>query len=164
MIPLQMALEPIIALGIFGTIFSLIGYKALKNYLTIEHQKTTSSERNTYENTILNLKKELVETEGSRRNYKAKLNLLRKDYDIDWGDLELDENEESSKLIPSIAEALFPKLPKSVKEILGKEEIEEGIFKFIEKNPDKLGDWISKIFPKDTTQSSSTPKLQEKYL
>lgn len=90
--------------------------------------------------------------------------MLRKDYDIDWSELELDENEDSAKLIPSIAEALFPKLPKSVKEILGKEEIEEGIFKFIEKNPDKLGDWISKIFPKDSEKGTSTTKLQETYL
>jgi len=159
-----MELEVIIAGGIFGTIIALIMYKSLKNYLTIEHQKTNSQDRANFENQILMLKKELIETDSSRRNYKAKLNLLRKDYDIDWSELELDENEDSAKLIPSIAEALFPKLPKSVKEILGKEEIEEGIFKFIEKNPDKLGDWITKIFPKDTSKGSSTPKLQETYL
>jgi len=170
-IPLQLALEPTIVLGIIAIVLSLIGYKGLKSYLTIEHQKTTSDDRNRYENTILNLKKELVEVEGSRRNYKAKITAMRNSYDLDYDDDELmdlltGDAKEEEKLIPAIASAMFPKLPKSVKEILGRDEIESGIFKAIEKNPGMLGDWISKFIPKnDAAESSSTTQvLKEKYM
>ncbi len=160
-----MELEVIIAGGIFVTILSLIGYKSLKNYLHIEHQKTTSSDRANFENQILNLKKEINELDSSRRNYKYKLNALRRDFDFDFEDMDLDQDQDNEKLIPAIAEAMFPQIPKSLKHLLGKQEIEEGIFKFVEKNPDRIGTWIeSFIKPKEQQQSTSTPKLQESYL
>jgi len=157
-------LEIIIAGGIFVTILSLIGYKSLNRYLTIEHQKTTSSDRANFENTILNLKKEVNELDSSRRNYKYKYNAMKKDYDIEWDDLEIPENAENDKIIPMIAEALFPKMPKSMKELLGKDGIEDAIFKFVGENPDRIGSWVEKFIPKKEAQGSSTPKLTESYL
>lgn len=160
-----MELDSIIALGIFGVIFGAICYKLVIKYQTLEHAKVTNSDKLNYETKILNLTKERDSLENSRDSYMYKLKALKRDYEFDFSDLELEDQEEPSKLIPTIAEALYPKMPKSMKELLGKDEIEEAIFKFIGDNPEKLGSWIDKFIPKKNEGSSkNTTVLQEKYI
>jgi len=159
-----MELDSIIALGIFGIIFGIISYKMVIKYQTLEHSKVTNADKLNYETKILQLTKDKDSLENSRDSYMYKLKALKRDYDLDFSDLELEEGE-SGKLIPEIAQALYPKLPKSVKELLGKSEIEEAIFKFIGDNPDKLSTWIEKFIPKkDQGSSKNSTVLQESYI
>jgi len=158
-----MELEIVIAGGIFITFLSLIGYKSFKNYLTIENQKSTSSEKANFENEIRDLKNNLLSITNSRNGLRTRMNILKNEYDLDYSDLELEEGE-TTKLIPEIAEALFPKLPPSVKQLLGKDGIEEAIFKYIGDNPDKLGTWINKFIPKKEVQDQRQIVLKETYI
>ena len=110
----------------------------------------------------------LNELEASAAKFRddnwKKGGMLYDDLDIDWDDTE-DAPANSKKLIPTIAKAMFPKLPKSVQDALGQTGIEEGIFKFFGDNPDALPKWIEKFIPaKKTEQGTSTSKLQETYL
>ncbi len=124
----------------------------------------TSDQKANYETKILELTRNFNSMENSRDGYRQKLYALKRDYDLDYSDLDL-EQEEPAKLIPTIAEAMFPKMPQSVKEILGKEGIEEAIFKYVGDNPDKLGSWIEKFIPKkEGSASNSAPVLKESYL
>jgi len=159
-----MELESIIALGIFGIFFFAIGYKMLIKYQTLEHQKVTNADKLNFESKILHLTKERDSLENSRDSYMYKLKAMKRDYDLDFSDLEIEDGE-PGKIIPEIAAALFPKLPKSVKELLGKDEIEEAIFKFIGENPEKLGTWIDRFIPKkDQGSSKNTTVLSETYI
>jgi len=134
-------------------------------YQTLEHLKVTNSDKLNYETRILTLTKEKDSLENSRDSYMYKLKAYKRDYDLDYDGLEDLEQGEPTKLIPMIAEALFPKLPPSVKEILGKDGIEDAIFKYVGDNPDKLGSWIDKFIPKASgSETNSTQVLKSTYL
>jgi len=161
-----MELNVAITLGIFGLSISIVGYKILSRYLTLENLKTTSDQKATYESKVLDLSNKLVTMENSRDGYKQKLNFLRNNYDVMFDDEELleDPTIEQDQLIPAIANALFPKMPKKLTALLGREDIQDAIFKVAEKNPDKISDWVGKFFSKKDEPESKTNVLTQKYL
>lgn len=161
-----MDLNVAITLGIFGLAITIVGYKILSRYLTLENLKTTSDQKATYESKVLDLSNKLVSIENSRDGYRQKLNYLRNNHDIMFDEDELldDPTIEQEDLIPAIATALFPKMPKKFAELLGREDLQEAIFKVIEKNPDKVTDWVSKYFSKKDEPQSKTTVLKENYL
>jgi len=161
-----MDLDVAIVLSVFGIFLAIIGYKALNRYYHNETIKQTSEDKIKFESKIKILENDNTVLENSRNGYRQKYNKLKWNYDIDLDDIELDEDEEDeTKIIPALAEALFPKLPPKLKEILGKDEMEQVLFKVAEKNADKIPQWIEKYLFKDKGSSSNTaPKLTETYL
>jgi len=161
-----MDLNVAITLGIFGLSIAIILYKLTSRYLTLENLKTTSDQKATYEAKVLDLTNNLTTMENSRNGYKQKFNYLRSNYDIMFDDDELvdDPTIEQGDLVPAIAKALFPKMPKKFTELLGREDIQEAIFNVAAKNPDKIGDWVSKWFSKKDAPESKTQVLKENYI
>jgi len=161
-----MDLNVAITLGIFGLSISIIGYKLASRYMALENLKTTSDQKATYESKVLDLTNKYTAMENSRDGYKQKLNFLRNNYDVMFDENELldDPTIEQQDLIPAIANALFPKMPKKFAELLGREDLQDAIFKVIEKNPDKVTEWVSKYFSKKDEQQSKTTVLKETYL
>jgi len=160
-----MDLNVAITLGIFGLSIAIILYKLTSRYLTLENLKTTSDQRAAYEKKILDLTNNLTSMENSRNGYKQKFNYVRSNYDVMFDDDELldDPTIEQDDLVPAIAKALFPKMPKKFTELLGREDIQDAIFKVAEKNPDKITEWVGKFFSK-TEEKPKTQVLAEKYL
>jgi len=152
--------------GIIGLIFlGLIGYKSLSKYLHHEGIKVTNEQKALFENQILTLTKDFTSMENSRDGYRQKYKFLQKNYDIELDDDEISDEGEVSDIIPEIASALFPKMPPKLKELLGKEELQEAIFKVAEKNADKIPGWIEKyVTNKDTTDTNRSKVLKETYL
>jgi len=160
-----MELEAIIALGIFGIIFGLISYKMVSKYLKHEAAIATSDQKATYEKKVMELTSALTTMEASRNGYRFKVKALRDNYDIDFEDDEfLDGNVQTDELIPAIAQAIYPKMPKKMLELLGRDDIQDAIFKVAEKNPDKITGWVDKFFSKKDESKSTTKILNENYL
>jgi len=161
-----MDLNVAITLGIFGLSIAIILYKLTSRYLTLENLKTTSDQKATYEAKVLDLDSKLTVMENSRNGYKQKLNYLKNNTDIFFDDDELidDPTIEQGDLIPAIVSALFPKMPKKLTELLGREDIQDAIFKVAEKNPDKISEWVGKFFSKKDEPQTQTQVLKEKYL
>jgi len=161
-----MELEVAITLGTFATILSIIGFKITSKYLTLEHNKATTDQKATYEKKIMEDTMLISTLESSNRNYKFKVKALRDNYDIDFDDDELltDATIEQEELIPAIAQALYPKMPKKMLELLGRDDIQDALFKVAEKNPDKISDWVGKFFSKKTEPEPKTTVLTQKYL
>jgi len=164
-----MDLNSIIAVGIFGVILSAIGLKALNNYMSQQKEIVTSESKTRYEAMIQNLKLELVNTVNSRNGYKQKFNFIKNNADIFFDEEELfdeDIDPGDEKILPAIASALYPKLPKKVKDLLGREDIENALLKVAGDNPDKIADWVQKFFIKEkkSEASGAPPKLSETYL
>jgi len=162
----HLGLDVVIALGIFSMAGITIFYKLISRYLTLEHEKTSSVQKATYENKILDLTNKHQAMENSRDGYRQKLNYLRANSDILFDDDELidDPAIQQEDLVPAIADALFPKMPKKFKELLGREDIQEAIFNVAAKNPDKISEWVSKFFSKKDEPQSKTKVLSESYL
>lgn len=163
-----MELNSIIALGVFSIILSAIGLKALNNYMSQQKEIVTSESKTKYEHMIQNLKLELVSVTNSRNGYKQRFDFVRKNADIFFDDDELlddDIDPGDEKILPAIASALYPKLPKKLKDLLGREDIENALLKVAGDNPDRIADWVQKFFLKDKkSEQSSPPKLNETYL
>jgi len=160
-----MELEVAVTIGTFATILSIIGYKITSRYLTLEHNKATADQKATYEKKIMDQTNLITSQETSIKNYRWKVKNLRDNYDIDFDDDEfLDGNVQTDELIPAIAQAIYPKMPKKMLELLGRDDIQDAIFKVAEKNPDKISDWVSKFFSKNEESKSKTTVLKENYL
>jgi len=158
-----MELEVAVTLSILGIALGLIGYKSISRYLHLESQKVTSDQKSNYENHVLDLQNKLQTMENSRDGYKQKLYAVRRDYDVDFEDDEINTELDTNSIIPEIAAAIFPKMPKKLKELLGKEELQTALFKVAEKNADKIPDWINK-FIVEKEPANSTTMLKERYL
>jgi len=160
------ALESIIALGIFGTIFGLIIFKGLTRYLKHEKEIVTSDQKASYNTQLLHMQQQLESVTNSRNGYKQKLNHLRENYDFEFDESEMLEDPavEEQKIIPAIASAIFPKLPPKFKELLGNEDIEKAIFGAAEKNPKLISEWVGKFFSKKEEPESKTQVLKESYI
>jgi len=160
---LEIAITGVIGLFILG----LIGYKSLSKYLTHEGIKVTNDQKAHYENQILTLTKNYESMENSRDGYRQKYKFMQKNYDIELDDDdEISEDGEVNDIIPEIAGAIWPKMPPKIKELLGKEEFQDAIFKVAEKNVDKIPDWIEKFVtkPKEGSTSNNSKVLTETYL
>ena len=160
-----MELEVAITLGIIAIILSSIGFRITSKYLTLEHNKATADQKATFEKKIMDQGNSITSMEQSIKNYRWKVKNLRDNYDIYFDDEEfVDGNVQTDELIPAIAEALYPKMPKKMLELLGRDDIQDAIFKVAEKNPDKISEWVGKFFSKKDKPESKTTVLKEKYI
>jgi len=163
MVELEVAITGVIGLTILG----FFGYKSLSKWLHHEGIKVTNDQKAYYENQIITLSKNFESMENSRDGYRQKFKYLQKNYDIELDDEdEISEEGEMSEIIPEIAGALFPKMPPKLKALLGKEELQDAIFKVAEKNADKIPEWIERFVtkPKEGSTSNKSKVLTETYL
>jgi len=160
----DVAIVLVVGLAVVG----IIGYKSLSKYLTHETVKVTNDQKALYEHKILQYQQNFEKMENSRDGYRQKYKHLQNNYDIDLDDDEISDEGEMSDIIPEIASALFPKMPPKLKELLGKEELQNAIFKVAEKNADKIPDWIAKYVNKtsdsDGSNSNKSDVLKEQYI
>jgi len=161
-------INSIIAMGVFAVVLSAIGLKALNNYMSQQKEIVTSESKTRYEQMIQNFKMELINMTNSRNGYKQKFNFIKNNADIFFDEEELfddDIDPGDEKIIPAIATAMFPKLPKKLKDLLGREDIENALLKVAGDNPDRIADWVGKFFTKDKkVEAPGPPKLSETYL
>jgi len=161
-------INSIIAMGVFAVVLSAIGLKALNNYMAQQKEIVTSDSKTKYESMIHGLKLELVAAVNSRNGYKQRFNFIKNNADIFFDEEELfdeDVDPGDEKILPAIASALYPKLPKKVKDLLGREDIENALLKVAGDNPDKIADWVQKFFTKEKKSEAPGPaKLNETYL
>lgn len=153
--------------GVVGLMFlGIIGYKSLSKYLSFEGVKVSNDQKARYETVIVGLQKNLESMENSRDGYRQKFKHLQNNWDIDIDDDEISEEGEVNDIIPEIVGAIFPKMPPKLKALLGKEELQDVIFKVAEKNADKIPDWIEKfVLKKDEGSSSNKGNvLKETYI
>jgi len=155
-----------IAGGIFVVILAAIGLKALSKWLKQDSEKWEHEKITKYESKIKTLETDNTYLNNSRRGYKQKLDRLRYSYELDYDDVLWEEEPDDEFKISDIAKAAYPQLPKSLADLIDKEEFQSAIAKTIEKKPDILNTFIDKfIGKKDQGSASNTsPKLESTYL
>jgi len=161
-------LNSIIAMGVFAVVLSAIGLKALNNYMMQQKEIVSSESKTKFEHIIHDLKLENISVTNSRNGYRQRMNFIKNNADIFFDDEELlDEDTEAGdeKILPALAGALYPKLPKKFKELLGRDDVENALLKVAGNNPDKIADWVQKNFLKEKkSDQNTTTKLQETYI
>ena len=155
-----MELEVIITLMIGLGFVSIIALKMLKNYNVVELQKNQNNIIT--EQTQMLLKEKILSLETSNRNYKNKIKNIRQNYDIDYGDIDVDEDEDDIKL-SSLAQTIYPKLPPSLAKLIDKEEFQNAIIKTVEKKPDIINTFIDKFIPPKKEENNNI-KFSDSYL
>jgi len=149
---------------VFGLLFvSVLGYKAFKSYNSIEQQKNQINLQ--YEAKITGIREEVSYLKNSNKAYMYKIRKLRDTYDIDYDDVEAEEEDGEFKL-SELAESIYPKLPPSLAKLIDKEEFQNAIVKTVEKKPEIITTFIDKFLGKGSdhgSTSNSTPQLKEVY-
>ena len=142
---------------------SIIGFKAFKNYNTVELQKNQNSQ--IQKQTQLIYEQQIQKLETSNKNYKNKIRSLRENFDLDYNDVEYDEGEDQEFRLSELATSIYPKLPPSLAKLIDKEEFQNAIVKTVEKKPDIINTFVDKFLGNKTdNDSNTTPKLKETYL
>jgi len=160
----DVAIVLVVGLSVLG----IIGYKSLSKYLVHESTKVTNEQKVLAETKILQLVKNLESMENSRDGYRQKFKFLQKNYDLDYDDIDLeDDNPEGEFKLSELAESIYPKLPPSLAKLIDKEEFQNAVIKTVEKSPEILNVFVEKFLGKkgdDGSTSNTTPQLKEVYL
>ena len=159
-----MELEVVIVLVFGGIVVSLLSYKAFRSWNSVEFQKNTINLQ--HEQATLILKERIGELANSNKNYIYKIKKLRENYEIDYDDVDVEDDKEAFKL-SDLAESIYPKLPPSLAKLIDKEEFQNAIVKTVEKKPEIITTFIDKFLGKGSDQGSNSntpPPLTERYL
>jgi len=159
----DVAIILVVGLSVLG----IIGYKSLSKYLVHESTKVTNEQKVLAETKILQLVKNLESMENSRDGYRQKFKFLQKNYDIDYDDIELENEDEQGEFkLSDLATSIYPKLPPSLSKLIDKEEFQNAIVKTVEKSPEILDIFVDKFLGKKDQGSTSNTKetLKEVYL
>jgi len=157
-----MELSVAIVLVIGGSFLAVIGLKAVRNYFDVEKVKNEKSVSHQLE--IAKLHQELETINNSNRNYIYKIRKMRENYDLDYDDIEVPEDQEDFKL-SDLATSIYPKLPPSLANLIDKEEFQSAIAKTLEKSPEILNVFVDKFLGKGAgSETNSSRKLEETYL
>jgi len=159
-----------VVLSSLGIFLGILLFKSFRLYQNTETKKE-EIRRGAIEN------QEIMKLKLLEKNYqnlinqqRFKLKKMRRDYDIDFDDeeldgLEYDEEKENSLDLSELAKTIYPKLPPSIANLLDKEEFQTAILKTIEKKPDIINMFIDKFMKKDSQVSDhKVNQLQEAYL
>lgn len=159
-----MELEVAIVLMLGVGFLAIVGYKAFKNYNTIESEKVKYDTK--LQTTDLLYQQKISHLENSNKAYMYKIRKLRDTYDLDYDDVDYDEEEDEEFRLSELAKAIYPKLPDSLSKIIDKEEFQNAIIKTVNKKPDIITTFVDKWLNKTDagSNSNSTPKLTETYL
>jgi len=156
-----MELEVAITLMIGLSFLAIIGAKVSRNYFdteTIIHKDDTKHQLETNKLMI-----ELETLNNSNRNYVYKIRKMRENYDLDYDDIGIDEDEEFK--LSDLATSIYPKLPPSLAKLIDKEEFQNAVVKTVEKSPEILNVFVDKFLNKKSERSTSnTSVLQETYI
>jgi len=160
-----MELEVGIVLMLGLSFLGILGYKAFKNYNTVESQKHNFDSK--LEHAGLIFKEKILHLENSNKAYMYKIRKLRENYEIDYDDVDYEEEEEEEFRLSDLAQSIYPKLPPSLAKLIDKEEFQNAILKTVEKKPDIITSFVDKFLNKTSDQgstSNTTQKLSETYL
>ena len=157
-----MELEVVIALMVGLSFISVLAYKVIKQYNTTEVQKE-QIRNHAAENQQLQLYKDaLKQTDVNWRKAKSRLVKYKANYDLDYNDMDLDEefeDESDAFKLSDLAKTIYPKLPPSLGNLIDKEEFHNAIIKTVEKKPDLLNTFIDKFIPKPEEKTTPTQQV-----
>jgi len=159
-----MELEVAIVLVIGGSFLAVIGLKAVRNYFDVEKVKNEKSISHQLQTAKLEQQLEILN--NSNRNYVYKIRKMRENYDLDYDDIEVPEEDEDWKL-SDLATSIYPKLPPSLAKLIDKEEFQSAIAKTLEKSPEILNVFVDKFLGKggkSGSETNSTTPLKEVYI
>lgn len=145
----------------------ILTYKAFKQYTIMEATKSEIVLNNKQEITIKD--NEIKELLNSNRNYIYKMRRMRENYELNYDDIDIDEDEEDGEAgfkLSDLATSIYPKLPPSLAKLIDKESFQDAIVKTVEKRPEVLTTFIEKFLNKKGAPSSdgSTNTLANQYL
>jgi len=159
-----MELSVAIVLVIGGSFLAVIGLKAVRNYFDVEKVKNEKSISHQLQTAKLEQQLEILN--NSNRNYVYKIRKMRENYDLDYDDIEVPEEDEDWKL-SDLATSIYPKLPPSLAKLIDKEEFQTAIAKTLEKSPEILNVFVDKFLGKggkSGSETNSTTPLKEVYI
>jgi len=153
---LGVAIVLMIGVCFIGIISVSIG----KKYFDIENVKQVKNADHQLE--LGKMQQLLVSSENSNRNYIYKIRKLRDAYELDYDDV--DYNDEEELKLSDLASTIYPQLPPSLAKLIDKEEFQNAILKTVEKKPDIVNTFIDKWLNTDKKDTNSMPKLTSTYL
>jgi len=158
-----MELDVAITLVIGLAFLSLVGARLGKNYFDVEKVKHSKSVD--HQLAEAKLHQEIEVLNNSNRNYVYKIRKLRDNYELDFDDVEVEDDQDEFKL-SDLATSIYPKLPPSLANLIDKEEFQNAIVKTVEKSPQILDVFVEKFLKgkTDGSQTNSSTKLVETYL
>ena len=162
-----MELEVVIVLMVGLSFISLLAYKVVKQYNTSEVQKEQIRNHASENKELEYYKTALAQTDTNWRKAKSRLVKYKQNYDLDYSDLELDENfedEDENFKLSDLAKTIYPKLPPSLGNLIDKEEFHNAIIKTVEKKPDLLNTFIDKFIPKPESKTTPQQVIPTEYL
>jgi len=160
-----MELETAIVFSLALSFITIVSYKAFKNYNNLESEKHTFDAKVEHQGLIY--KEKILHLENSNKAYMYKIRKLRDNYEIDYDDVDFDEEQEEEFRLSDLATSIYPKLPPSLAKLIDKEEFQNAILKTVEKKPDIITTFVDKFLNKTSDQGSSSntkPTYTETYL
>jgi len=160
-----MELEVAVVLGVVVIFCSILGLKAFKNYNSVETSKLKMSSE--VEAVRLTAQSTIKDLTRSNNNYVYKIRKMRENYDLDYDDIDVPDQEDEDFKLSDLATSIYPKLPEGLAKLIDKEEFQNAIIKTVEKKPEILGTFIDKFLGKNKDKGSSSnsePVLVDKYL
>lgn len=143
----------------------ILGLKVAKNYFRTEEHRIKETLNVEHMNKINELTTKLHTVQNSHRQAVSTNAALRQNYELGYGDVEIDEDQSDEFKLSDLATAVYPKLPPSLTKILDKEEFHNAILKTVEKKPDLLNTFIEKFIPKPKEDATPPQQvLQSEYL
>jgi len=158
-----MELGVAITLMIGLTAIGIIGLKVSRNYFDVEKVKHAISVDLQLE--AAKLHQQIEQLANSNRNYVYKIRKMRDNYELDYDDVEVEDDQEEFKL-SDLATSIYPKLPPSLANLIDKEEFQNAIVKTVEKSPQILDVFVEKFLKgkTDGSTTNSSTVLKETYL
>lgn len=160
-----MELGVVITLMIGLGFVSILAYKAFQKYSVLESDKHLSVATTKFNFEKHQLATEIETLANSNRNYIYKIRKLRDNYELDYEDIEFENEDNEDMKVSDLAKSIYPKLPESIAKLIDKEEFQNAILKTVEKRPDIINTFIDRYVNKTDSQSSrGPPPLTERYL
>lgn len=150
-----------------GAMFlSIVGYKAFKSYNNVESEKHSFNAK--LEQQGLVYQQEITHLKNSKKAYEYKIRKLRDNYEMDFEDVDYNEEEDNEEFrLSELAKSIYPKLPDSIAKLIDKDEFQNAILKTVEKKPDIINTFVDKYLNKTADQgsdSNTTQQYKESYL
>ena len=153
-----------IVLGLACCFIAILGVKVAKSYFRTEEHRITETINNAHQARVNELLLEL-KASNNRHNQAVHTNrALRQNYELGYGDVDIDEDQNDELKLSDLATAVYPKLPPSLMKILDKEEFQNAIIKTVEKKPDILNTFIDKFISKPDAKAAPQQVIASEYI
>ena len=140
-------------------LLGIFGYAALKKYTTMESSKHNTEKMQEVTQKLHELEVEKEKFSNQAKQWKYKYNSIRREYDLDLDELDIDDDADEASKISDLVGAIFPQLPKKFTKLADREDIQNLIANIATKNPDKIGDFIANFTKPKEDQTNKSPSI-----